>query len=92
MMYIIVTDTKGKDMTYFWHVGDRFSETVVLNTERVTEVQAGGEELECIRLTFSNLRMTVGSSVVRWRGEDARFIVNNMPLRYYRVVEKETLS
>lgn len=34
MMYIIVTDTKGKDMTYLWHVGGRFSETVGVEKTR----------------------------------------------------------
>ena len=42
-------------------------------------VQADGDELEVIRNQISGIRMT-RNRVVRWRGGDAQFILENLKL------------
>lgn len=45
----------------------------------VSYVQADGDELEWIRENISGIRMNK-NRVIKWTGEDARFIVESLPV------------
>ena len=67
-----------------FHIGagrvrDRLSELEMALQPEHLLVQADGDELEKISDQFVNLPITTGR-VVRWQGEMARFIVNNLNL------------
>jgi hypothetical protein len=73
MMYITSTNSC---VIHEWHIGEDFP----VNTENfdVLEIQADSDELEAIRKYFSNIPMSSRLSV-RWTGEMAQFIIDNMP-------------
>lgn len=45
------------------------------------EIIVNGPELDWIRQHFSNIPMVAGAKQLRWGGEIAAFIVNNMPCK-----------
>jgi hypothetical protein len=68
-----------------WHATFHvpFERTAIgqVRTELVTEVQADGDELTHVEWKFNNLPMPkviTGHTVVRWFGDDAKFIVANL--------------
>ena len=65
-----------------WHIGSLPHPDISGNEESVEDVQADGDELDRIKKHFTNLPMTT-ARVVRWYGDDAKFIAgnifNNMP-------------
>lgn len=70
-LFIVFND--GSDRRY--HVPQRPSHDG-LRFDRIAYVQADGHELERIRATMTNLPMST-AQVVRWYGDDARFIYGN---------------
>jgi hypothetical protein len=72
MMYIVTNNC----ITHQWSIGD----DLPVNTQEfnVTAIEADNNELEAIRKYFSNIPMSSMMSV-RWTGEMAQFIIDNMP-------------
>lgn len=68
------------DLTFHNDAG-RIREIVeeAFSTEGNLMVQADGHELQAIQQQFSGIPMT-SARVVRWTGESARFIINNIDL------------
>lgn len=68
---------------YRWHVDDALP-FPSSNVEFVVEVQADGHELELILFRYPGLphvlRDIPGSKVQRWFGDQAKFIVANLPV------------
>jgi hypothetical protein len=59
-----------------WHTGENFAGIRTLSNE-ISNVQADGDELEHIKRNFSNIPMT-NKPVIKWFGDDAKFIVANL--------------
>jgi hypothetical protein len=49
-----------------------------LENEEISFIQADGHELDFILANFTNLPYPKGRRVVRWYGETARFIYQNL--------------
>lgn len=76
-MLIIVTNGTTEDSL---HMGGSSYLKALRETEPVSvEVQADGHELNAIAEQFINIAMHNGR-VVKWTGETARFIFNNLKL------------
>lgn len=69
MLYI---DTIAGNLPENVHVG----QAIGTRASRINYVQASGDELEYIRHRYRNIPM-VTSKVVRWYGDDAKFICAN---------------
>jgi hypothetical protein len=66
----------------YLYVGEgRIKENIsdIFGVEAHLMVQADGHELELIKRQFTNIPMTA-NRVVRWQGDDAKFIINNINL------------
>lgn len=66
-----------------WHVGDKRPEIWQPEDPKkprryVATVQADGHELDYIEAHFTNLPMALGTRVVTWEGDLARFIAANL--------------
>jgi len=57
-----------------WHQGEKLEH---VNAHDVRLVQADGDELRIILQQFHNLP-TTGERIIRWYGDDAKFIVGNL--------------
>ena len=81
MLYIDFTkvkpDGKHDGYTLSWHIGEKFSRKNLPALDWGIMVQADGDELQAIRARCSNIPMH-SRSVVRWTGDLARFIVDNV--------------
>lgn len=83
MLYATYKDEAHKGMTHDkrWHIGTKF-DTWDQSLERLkllVEVQADGDELDFISVQYSNIPMVARNRIVRWFGDDAKFIVANLP-------------
>lgn len=78
MLYVTWGDDQ-KQWDETWYVGTKFPS--LIRTEDVKMVSADGDELMYIINHFVNLPYSKGS-VTRWTGEFARFIYENMRLRF----------
>ena len=58
-----------------WHVGEPVPAIAIAAD---SAVQADGDELVFVESRFQNIPMRVAKSVVRWQGDLARFIVQNL--------------
>ena len=84
-MLTIGYNTRGTTIEQYnqnFHVGygrirEKVNECFSLETSLL--VQADGHELEKIRQQFQNIPMT-NNRVVRWTGNHARFIIENLDL------------
>jgi hypothetical protein len=72
MSLYVVNDTGHH---YQWHVGKTKPKRQTVSN--VQMVQADGDELNYIHMYFSNIPFT-GKPVVRWHGDLAKFIVENL--------------
>jgi hypothetical protein len=79
MLYITyTTSSDGCDLiSTGWHVGQP-NPINFHNVNKVVEVQADGDELLFIATQFRNIPMALKPSVVRWFGDDAKFIAANL--------------
>lgn len=73
---LIVTLKNGTSKA--WHVG---SPRPLVHINDVDSVQADGDELQYIMDNFSSLPMVKGRWVVRWHGDDAKFIFDHLKER-----------
>lgn len=82
MMYIVsdITDSYGNQTTVeeTWYVGNKITPSLKRAIRDVLEVQADGDELMHILKNFSGIPQHNTRRVVRWFGDDARFIVGNI--------------
>jgi hypothetical protein len=69
MLYFV--DKNGKEKT--WHVG-----SPIPQMENVVEVQVDGDELTYIEMNFGNIPISRKKQVVKWTGDFALFIYNNL--------------
>lgn len=87
MSMYIVARFKDNEREYRWHVG-KFNPVPSQDVCRVIEVQADGDELDYLSARFpfvlnnrpqENLNGSWQSvRIVKWYGDDARFIVGNL--------------
>lgn len=82
MLYIVL-DINGQEMEKEWHTGDPSpvrGDTLLGEAlaEKVKFVQADCGELTYIYDRFTNIPRPGDKRVVKWRGEFARFIVENL--------------
>lgn len=75
MLHIILDDA-DRTLHVTWHVGQSMP-IAYANVPLVREIQADNDELDRIRRQISNVP-TCNQRVVRWFGDDARFIVANL--------------
>lgn len=68
MLYIV---SKNQEKT--WYVGNP-----VPKMENVIEVQADGDELHYIEMHFRGIPIACKKQVVKWTGDFAVFIYNNL--------------
>lgn len=61
----------------YWHIGER-NPVEYQEIRQVVEVQADGDELEYILKHFKGIPTVDNCSVVRWFGDDAKFIANHL--------------
>lgn len=61
-----------------WHVGEGSLKGKVPGVTSVISVSADGDELHKIQIEIDGIRKAMKNRVVIWRGEDARFIVENL--------------
>lgn len=78
-LFAVTTDNREHE----WHVGMGEGGSVLRalieeNGCDVLLVQADGDELALINDKFTGIRKAPGKRVVRWFGEDAKFIVENL--------------
>ena len=77
MLYIIARDREeGNLQGYRWCVGT--SKLVDSTTHIIESVQASGEELEYVYENFVNIPRHKSNDVVKWYGDFACFIVDNL--------------
>lgn len=69
MLYFV--DKNGKEL--IWRIGNALP-----NMENVVEVQADCDELTYIEMNFGNIPIARKKRVVKWTGDFAVFIYNNM--------------
>jgi hypothetical protein len=69
MLYF--TDKNGKSKT--WNIG-----SPVPKMENVAEIQADCDELTYIEMNFGNIPIARKKRVVKWTGDFAMFIYNNL--------------
>lgn len=76
LTFIFITPNSRERVEYPWHVGENkpFFENPVI---KCAEVIADGDELDFIVTHFRNLPVREGRTV-RWRGEFAAFIHDNL--------------
>lgn len=72
MMYIEYTD-RGIAGYHTWYL----NEVLDVEPDTVTSIQVDGNELNVILRHFTNIPM-VDSPIVRWYGDDAKFIIGNL--------------
>lgn len=82
-LYITATHKDGAEWVCEYHVGkclrNEFVEVLkAFHDCTVMEVQADGNELEAIKRQLENIPFAKGKRVVRWFGDDARFIIANI--------------
>lgn len=85
MLTIVIKfkDSKITEKTELnWYVGQGLIDTYYIKlledgVKEVVCVQADGDELDYITRNFKNIRQA-SKPVVKWTGEDALFIVNNL--------------
>lgn len=81
-MTLFAVTTDGQE--HQWHKNCYQEEGSVLralieeNGCDILLVQADGDELDLINDKFTGIRKAPGKRVVRWFGEDAKFIVENL--------------
>lgn len=75
MLYIISNHGEGE---FSWHVGSPIPNVPV---EKVTEVQADGDELEYLRSLFGTSIAMPNTGVANWYGDWARTIYLNLGKR-----------
>lgn len=77
MMYIVYKgDRVDSGKEFQWHVG---SGPFPKNSREVDMVQADGDELdEIYAQNIGGIHMAPHNRVVKWYGDDARFIVGNL--------------
>ena len=88
MMTFQLRDTKDqrqKNHRFTWHTGEKI-DPIVCNRisdgdSEVMLAQADGGELEWIRANITGIHMNK-NRVVQWSGEDARFIVESLPVHW----------
>lgn len=68
----------GNGPVITWHVGEGALINRVDSTDRVTAVQADGDELYHISHCIDGIPFNRRNKVNRWSGENARFIVENL--------------
>ena len=76
-MALFVETKYGKTLIE-WHVGGEKLGDIVGEPEFVVSVQADGDELAVINDEIQGVRKAYKKRVVRWSGEDARFIAENL--------------
>jgi hypothetical protein len=69
-LYVVTNDNDENQ----WHVGER---KLDIAAKYVIEIQADGDELEKIKREVAGIPMT-NQRVVRWFGDDAKFIYANI--------------
>jgi len=73
-LYICLKDSKS---SYEWHMGNS-SPISHEQVRDVVEIQADGDELELIEDEMGDTVLMHGGRVVRWFGDDARFIMGRI--------------
>ena len=58
---------------------DSINERTASSIDDVAFIEADGEELEFIRQNFVGIRSVGYASSLRWTGDDAKFIIGNLP-------------
>lgn len=78
-MLIIVLSIPGRStINLEWHISEPVPEGVHKNLNHLEYISVDGDELDHIKTKFTNLPMANHKRVVSWRGELARFIVENL--------------
>ncbi len=67
--------TPEKTTDYPWHIG----QSKPTLEGKCVEVQADGHELDHIKASFTNLPISNETRVVKWSGDLAQFIYDNLP-------------
>lgn len=82
-MALYVVNEKGKE--FQWHVGERDNtmstaglRELLADFGEVIVLQADGDELQLINDKIVGVRKAPHKRVVRWTGEDAMFIIDNI--------------
>ncbi len=86
MFYVV-----GLTKEFSCHVGDKHAQDILqsMAQDGVKFIQADGHELESIENQITNLPHVVYGRVVRWYGDNARFICGNWnPCKARNVVGK----
>lgn len=73
----LFVETTESERLVEWHIGGEKLGDVVMG-EFVFTVQADGDELAKILQKVEGIRKVRHQNVVRWTGDDARFIVENL--------------
>lgn len=79
MLYIELPELQSAT----WHTGEPCP-VPFANIKNVEEIQADGGELELILRVCQNIPVATTTNVMRWFGDDARFIVANVVKKYER--------
>lgn len=74
----LFVETTESERLIEWHVGDNKLGDIVGDSAFTVMVQADGDELAVINDEIQGVRKAYKKRVVRWFGEDARFIVENL--------------
>lgn len=77
MLYIKLPE--GESTT--WYTGERCP-VAFADIKNVEEIQADGGELDLILRVCQNIPVVTTTNVMRWFGDDARFIVANVVKKY----------
>jgi hypothetical protein len=81
-MALYISNGLNQQLSGEWHVTHERRTTVALHSYamNVDMLQADGDELDAIKVQFPNLIPHNGNRVVRWFGDNARFICGNLDL------------
>jgi hypothetical protein len=80
MSLFITTKQNGFSGSTEYHLGAGQLQTHILDMDKVTAVQADGDELEMIQKQLAYFPISLRARVQIWRGDLAKFIVDNVTL------------